>query len=113
MDEDCPIAVAIALTLQTRRVKRSQLSKARYLEKNPLSRANLMKELRLEPCDWLNYLRMNEDAYLHLLSATLRCLAGGSTYRNPRFRTVISTRSLSKISPETCTRGLHKSVQCD
>lgn len=29
-----------------------------------------MKELRLEPCDWLNYLRMNEDAYLLLLYIT-------------------------------------------
>ena len=138
MDEDCLIAVALALTLKTPRRKRSQWSKAWYLKRNSLSHINLMRELRLEPCDWLNYLRMDEDAYLLLLklvmpiikkqntnmreaitpherlSATMRFLVSGSTYQNLRFHTVISTSSLSKIIPETCkaiiesTQGLYK-----
>lgn len=66
MDEDALIAVALALTLKQRK-KRSQWTKAWFLKRNSLSHLNLIKELRLEPSDWLNYLRMTEDAYLLLL----------------------------------------------
>uniref|UniRef100_A0A182PWM2 DDE Tnp4 domain-containing protein n=1 Tax=Anopheles epiroticus TaxID=199890 RepID=A0A182PWM2_9DIPT len=38
-----------------------------YAKRSALSHVNLMEELRLEPTDWLNYLRMDEDSYLWLL----------------------------------------------
>ncbi|KAK9879019.1 hypothetical protein WA026_003832 [Henosepilachna vigintioctopunctata] len=67
MDENCLIAAALALSLKTKQRKKRQWSKAWFLKRNSLSHTNLMRELRLEPCDWLNYLRMDEDAYLLLL----------------------------------------------
>lgn len=88
-----------------------------------------MRELRNEPEDWRNYLRM--DSYLKLLSAvtplikikntimskaishykklntTLRFLATGRTYRDLEYTTAISKQSLSCIVPKTC-RAIYK-----
>lgn len=126
MDDECLIALALALLLKKPRKQRSKWSKDWYLKRKSLSHVNLMKELHFEPCDWSNYLRMTEDAYLELLqlvtpiikkqdtnmrqaispherlSATLRFLATGSAYQSLRFPTVISAPSLSAIIPETC-----------
>lgn len=38
------------------------------LERNQFSHVNLLNELRFHPEDWPNYLRMDEDTYLKLLS---------------------------------------------
>ena len=37
------------------------------LKRNNLSHINLLKELKLEPGDWYNYLRMDSETYLELL----------------------------------------------
>lgn len=82
--------------------------------------------MRLEPDDWRNYLRMDEETYVELLnivtplikrqdtmmrlaitpherlSATLRYLATGRNYQDLKFTTVISAQALSEIIPETC-----------
>jgi hypothetical protein len=85
-----------------------------------------MSELSLEPDDWLNYLRMDEDAYREILQkvtpriiksntvmrkaispherlcVTLRFLATGRSYVHLRFSAAISPQVLSLITPETC-----------
>uniref|UniRef100_A0A182PX58 DDE Tnp4 domain-containing protein n=1 Tax=Anopheles epiroticus TaxID=199890 RepID=A0A182PX58_9DIPT len=97
-----------------------------YEKRSALSHTNLIRELRLEPSDWQNYLRMEEASYLWLLkqisssikrentqlrtsitpherlSATLRFLISGGTYSDLKFRTAISQPSLTHIIPETC-----------
>uniref|UniRef100_A0A182YSR1 DDE Tnp4 domain-containing protein n=1 Tax=Anopheles stephensi TaxID=30069 RepID=A0A182YSR1_ANOST len=35
-----------------------------YLKRSSLSHINMMEELRLEPTDWLNYARMDEESYI-------------------------------------------------
>lgn len=99
------------------------------------SHINLLQELHLAPKDWHNYLRMDEQTYLNLLSmvtpiiqkkdtimriaispherltATLRFLATGRSYEDLKFSTIISPQALSYIIPETCDalyKVLHK-----
>ena len=86
----------------------------------------LLRELRDEPNDWRNYLRMDIDTYTFLLelvtphikkedscmrtaispherlTATLRFLATGRSYKDLEFSTIISKQSISEIIPETC-----------
>jgi hypothetical protein len=38
------------------------------VKKSEYSHTNLINELRITPKDFIIYLRMNEDTYLHLLS---------------------------------------------
>ena len=38
------------------------------LKRNTYTHTNLLAELRAAPKDWKNYLRMNEDTYMNLLS---------------------------------------------
>ncbi|XP_050672980.1 uncharacterized protein LOC126970873 [Leptidea sinapis] len=105
------------------------------LKVNRRKRKNLINELRITPKDFNNYLRINEDTYLHLLSlvtllikrqdtilrnaitpherltATLRFLATGRSYECLKFSTIISPQALSTIKPETCEaiyKVLHK-----
>lgn len=87
---------------------------------------NLLNELKLEPEDWYNYLRMDESTYLELLkiitpyikrsdtrmrkaitaherlTATLRFLATGRSYEDLKFTCAISASALSEIIPDTC-----------
>lgn len=96
------------------------------LKRNLFSHTNLIAELRREPDDFRNYLRMDESTYQHLLdlvtplilradsvmrraitpherlSATLRFLATGRSYEDMKFSTCISKPALSAIIPETC-----------
>lgn len=92
-----------------------------------LSYVKLLKELRNEPNDWRNYLRMDEDTYVELLglvspliakadtvmrraispherlSATLRFLATGRSLKDMEYSiTAISKPALSRIIPESC-----------
>jgi hypothetical protein len=93
-----------------------------------------MSELRLEPDDWLNYLRMDEDAYREILqkvtprikksntvmrkaimphehlSVTLRFLATGRSYADLRFSAVISPQAFCLIIPETC-KAIYKELK--
>ena len=86
------------------------------------------------PQDWDNYLRMDEDRYLELLSlvtpiivkqntkmriaippherliVTLRYLVTGRSYEDLKFSTVISPQSLGRIIPETCD-AIYKVLQ--
>ncbi|KAK5650121.1 hypothetical protein RI129_001150 [Pyrocoelia pectoralis] len=105
---------------RTKWVKECLLKRSKY------THVNLLQELRFEPDDWRNYLRMDEDSYVRLLTlvsplterkdtmlraaitpherltATLRYLATGRNYEDLKFSTLISPQSLGKIIPETC-----------
>lgn len=94
----------------------------------------MLNELRITPKDFNNYLRMNENTYLHLLSLvtpliekqntvmrnalspherltlTLRFLATGRTYECLKYSTNISPQSLSTIIPETCESNIYSST---
>ncbi|VEN44067.1 unnamed protein product, partial [Callosobruchus maculatus] len=39
------------------------------VKRGQFSHINLLEELRLEPGDWYNYLRMDEETYLELLNS--------------------------------------------
>ncbi|XP_045489739.1 uncharacterized protein LOC123690374 [Pieris rapae] len=95
-------------------------------QRNTFTHTNLLSELSLEPTDWRNFLRMDEQTYFKLLGlvtpiikkndtnmrqaitaherlcATLRFLASGTTYENLKFETAISAQCLGTIIPETC-----------
>ncbi|KAG5897549.1 hypothetical protein JTB14_007265 [Gonioctena quinquepunctata] len=106
-DELLLCGAALALLAKKRKLnkrKRSKWSKEWLLKRHQLSLGNLLNELRLEPEDWFNYLRMNEETYMDLLqivtpqietmdtvtrkaispherlSATLRFLSTGRSY---------------------------------
>lgn len=96
------------------------------MKRKQFSHTNLLRELKFDPQDWHNYLRMNEETYLNLLAlvsplikkqdtvmreaispherltATLRFLATGRSYQCLKFSTIISPQALSQIIPETC-----------
>ncbi|XP_045134780.1 uncharacterized protein LOC123518147 isoform X3 [Portunus trituberculatus] len=68
---DLLAAAAVAATLlqkTKKRRKRRVWTKEWLLKRDGLSHLKLLEELRLEPVDWLNYLRMDEQTYLTLLS---------------------------------------------
>jgi len=101
-----------------------------------LSHDCLLNELKVDPGDWHNYLRMDEQTYLELLSmvspliekqhtcmrkpispherllATLRFLATGRSYEDMKFTTLISAQSLGHIIPETC-KAIIQALQKD
>ena len=109
----------VALLLKADR-KRKQRSKCKsWLQKrDKLSHNVLLEELRSEPEDYLNYLRMDEPTFLELLSlvtkiivkqdtmmrtaitpqerltCTLRYLATGRSYEDLKFFTFISPQAL-------------------
>jgi len=100
------------------------------------SHVNLLTELRICPKDWQNYLRMDEDTYVKLLTlvtplikkkdtvmrqaispherltATLRFLATGRNYEDLKFSTIISPQALSYIIPECC-KAIYKVLRKD
>lgn len=106
---------------------RTKWVKEWLLKRQCFTHTNLLEELRLQPDDWRNYLRMDEDSYVMLLNlvtpiiekqdtilrsaispherltATLRYLATGRNYEDLKFTTLISPQSLGKIIPETCS----------
>ncbi|KAJ8939877.1 hypothetical protein NQ318_023217 [Aromia moschata] len=105
--------------------RRSMWSRQWLLKRQHFSHTTLLRELRDEPNDWRNYLRMDIDTYTYLLelvtphiikentcmrtaispherlTATLRFLATGRSYKDLEFTTIISKQSLSEIIPET------------
>ena len=62
LSEELLICTAVILALKSKteekRKLRSKWAKDWLLKRNNLSRINLLKELKLEPGDWYNYLRM-------------------------------------------------------
>lgn len=70
MNRTCLLAVAAALTVKQKtknRKGRSRWTKEWLLKRSTLGYSNLLEELRLEPGDWHNYLRMKEETYFKLL----------------------------------------------
>ncbi|CAH1957255.1 unnamed protein product [Acanthoscelides obtectus] len=107
-----------------RKNRRLRWSREWLLKRQEFSHVRLLREL--EPDDWRNYLRMDTETYNHLLksvtpyikrqntcmrkaisaherlSATLRFLATGRSYKDLEFTTIMSKQSLSEIILETC-----------
>ena len=65
LDQDDLIAIGLAVAL--RKKGRSKWTKDWLLKRNQLSHTNLLVDLKLEPDDWRNYLRMDEETYIDLL----------------------------------------------
>ncbi|KAJ8963117.1 hypothetical protein NQ318_018582 [Aromia moschata] len=124
--EDNLIVMAVACAYAIKKTKKKFESVVSH---------GLKTELRLQPDDWRNYLRMDEETYIELLNlvtpfikrkdtimrtaitpherltATLRFLATGRNYEDLKFSTIISPQALSQIIPETCEaiyQSLHK-----
>ncbi|XP_050310641.1 putative nuclease HARBI1 [Anthonomus grandis grandis] len=105
---------------------RSKWVKSWLMKRSNYSHINLLEELRLSPDDFRNYLHMDEDTYVELLtmvtplikkqdsrmrkfispherlSATLRFLATGRSFEDLKYTALISPQALGKIIPETC-----------
>ena len=71
LSKELLICTAVTLALKSKseekRKLRSKWAKDWLLKRNNLSHINLLKELKLEPGDWYNYLRMDSETYLELL----------------------------------------------
>ena len=117
-----------------KRKKRKVWTKDWLLNRNKHS--ELLEELRLQPEEWFNYLRMDQETYFKLLSivtpfikkedtcmrmaispherltATLRFLSTGRTYEDLKFSVRISAQALGHIIPETCG-AIRKALQMD
>lgn len=120
------VAAAIAVNNKIRK-KRSKWVKEWLLKRSQFSHINLLDELKLEPGDWFNYLRMDYETYCTLLklvsplitkqdtqlrnaispherlTATLRFVATGRSYQDLKFSVIISPQALGQIIPETCS----------
>lgn len=126
MDDDVLLlSAAVALYIKGRKPKK-RWAKQWLLNRSELSHVKLINQLRLEPSDWRNYLRMNEESFFKLLdlvkpiikkkdtnmrqsispeerlAATLRFLATGMNYEELKYVTAISPQRLGVIIPETC-----------
>lgn len=112
--------------LRKKKVNKRKWSRKWLLKRGQYSHINLLKELSTESNDWRNYLRMDATTYNRLLalvspyikkddtcmrkaispherlSATLRFLATGRSYKDLEFTTIVSKPALSRIIPETC-----------
>ena len=129
MDKNKLLCYAVlGIVLQNKRKpKKRRIWVKEWLQKRTrFLHTNLLSELRLDPKDWHNYLRINENTYLKLLAivspsierqntvfrvaispherltATLGFLATGRSYEDLKFSTIISPQSLGQIIPETC-----------
>ncbi|XP_050294537.1 uncharacterized protein LOC126734825 [Anthonomus grandis grandis] len=129
MDRTYLLALAAVLVVEKigeKSKSRRKWAKDWLLNRSTLSHTHLLEELRLEPADWHNYLRMDENTYgkllrlvtplierknTHLrqcispherLTATLRFLATGRSYEDLKFSVIISPQALGCIIPETC-----------
>jgi len=127
-DDDALALAAFAIILKKKKFKkkRAMWCKDWLMKRKTFSHINLLNELKIYPRDWHNYLRMDEETYLNLLSlvtplikkqntimresitpherltATLRFLATGRNYEDLKYSTLISPQALSYIVPETC-----------
>ncbi|CAK1592763.1 unnamed protein product [Parnassius mnemosyne] len=136
-DDDALAILGLSLAIKkTKRKDRSMWCKNWLMKRKKLSHINLVKELRIAPKDYRNYVRMNEETYLKLLSmvtpliqkedtvmrnaittherllATLRFLASGRSYECLKYSAIISPQALGRIIPETCA-AIYKVLQND
>lgn len=119
------MSTAVCLYIKSKKPKRKWVKRL-FLNRRNHTHLNLFQDISVEPSDWKNYLRMDEDTYNHLLSlvtplitkkdtvmrqcitpherlaATLRFLATGMNYEELKFITAISPQRLGVIIPETC-----------
>lgn len=136
MDESLLLSIIVLCALKLKKEKRKRTPRKYWmkdwlLKRGRFSHINLLHELRSEPDDWRNYMRMDEATYLQLLklvtpeiekentvlrqsitaherlTATLRFLATGRSYRDMQYSAIISKQSLSCMIPETC-RAIYK-----
>ena len=100
-DSDDLLEIAICLSAKQPR-KRSKWCKSWLLKRGELSHGQLIQELRLEPRDYANYLRMEESTYLELLSMVTPFIKRkDSLWRNaisPHERLSATLRFLAKTS---------------
>jgi len=130
-DDDTLALIGLAIVLKYKvaksvKKKRKKWCKDWLLKRKSYSHINLLNELRFEPEDFKNYLRMDEKTYLKLLtmvtplivkkdtvmresispherlSVTLRFLATGRSYEDLKYSAIISSQALGQIIPETC-----------
>lgn len=64
----CLVAVNCSKKTRVKKNGRSVWVKEWLSKRTQYSHVNLLNELRIFPQDWQNYLRMDEDTYLKLLS---------------------------------------------
>lgn len=129
VEEMFVIATAVVLAVESmekKKRKRRKWVKSWLSKRDTYSHVNLINELKLEPDDYRNYLRMDENTYLELLhlitpqierqdtrmrraitpherlSSTLRFLASGRSFEDLKYTAIISPQALGKIIPETC-----------
>lgn len=130
------LGLALILKMNNTKKKRKKWCKHWLLKRKTYSHVNLLSELKFEPEDFINYLRMDKKTYLKLLemvtpmiknedtvmrnsisaherlSVTLRFLATGRSYEDLKFSAIISPQALGKIIPETC-EALYKVLRRD
>jgi hypothetical protein len=70
LDDDALALAAFVLMCKRkpRKMKRDVWCKDRLMKRKTYSHINLLSELKTYPRDWHNYLRMNAETYLNLLS---------------------------------------------
>ena len=73
------MAVGIVIALNEKKRKRSKWTKDWLLKRDQISHTNLMKELKLDPDEWRNYMRMDESTYLELLNMVTPFITGKDT----------------------------------
>ncbi|GFO06778.1 hypothetical protein PoB_003328300 [Plakobranchus ocellatus] len=80
-DTEVPDALALFVILKkkTNGKKRKIWSKDWLLMKNIFSHANLLEKIRAYPKDFNNFMRMDEDTSLHLLSLVSPLISKQST----------------------------------
>ena len=72
LTQDEVMAVGIVIALNEKKRKRSKWTKDWLLKRDQISHTNLMKELKLDPDKWRNYMCMDESTYLELLNMVIR-----------------------------------------
>jgi hypothetical protein len=66
-DDDTLAIVGLLIAMESKN-KREMWCKEWLQKRNTYSHVNLLTELKLAPKDWHNYLRMDKETYLQLLS---------------------------------------------
>ena len=97
LDTDDYIAIALALDKKKRK-KRSKWSKCWLLKRNEISHTNLLEELRLEPQDYFNYMRMSEDVYRKLLSKVTPYIKRRNTHLRKAITPILDLHTFIKYS---------------
>jgi len=128
-EENAIIAIALALSLDEKKVKKQRRTWTKEWLKNrqQYTHEKLLTELRnFEKNDFKNFLRMDDECFDEILnlvnpfikkqntsmreaipasqrlSVTLRYLATGNTFEDLKFISAISPQSIGKIVIETC-----------